>query len=123
MNVKSIILLMCLYSSLAWSQNLVDYTNLINIQNSPKSFDDKGLNVFFDLGSWMGFSLSEDTNSTGFSGPYLLGQEHGLWAANSFVTLELTDTNGNSILNKLDYSKQVYLPGKLKAICNLSGFI
>lgn len=115
MNVKSIILLLCFYSSLAWSQNLVDYTNLINIQNSPKSFDDKGLNVFFDLGSWMGFSLSEDTNSTGFSGPYLLGQEHGLWAANSFVTLELTDTNGNSILNKLDYAKQVYLPGKLKS--------
>lgn len=115
MNVKSIILLLCFYSSLAWSQNLVDYTNLINIQNSPKSFDDKGLNVFFDLGSWMGFSLSEDTNSTGFSGPYLLGQEHGLWAANSFVTLELIDANGNSILNKLDHSKQVYLPGKLKS--------
>jgi hypothetical protein len=62
----------------------------------------------------MRFSISEDTNSTGFSDPYLLGQEHGVWAVNSFATLDLIDANGTSILKNIDYSKQTYLPGKLK---------
>lgn len=62
-----------------------------------------------------GVSLSEETNSAGFIGAYLLKQEHGLWDANSFVTLELIEANGNSILTKLDHSKQDCIPGKLKS--------
>lgn len=107
------ILTFCFLTITAFGQNQ-PISNVINMQNSPKSFDDKGLNVFFDLGSWMGFSLSEDTNSTSFSGPYILGLDHGIWSSENLVALDLVDEKGNSILKETDYSKQDYLPGKLK---------
>ena len=108
------ILLLCCCTIFACGQKQTAIPNVINMQNSPKSFSDKGLNAFFDLGSWMGFALSEDINGAPFSGPYILGQDNGIWASNNFAALDLIDTNGYSILKELDYSKQNYFPGSLE---------
>jgi len=108
------LLLILFFSSTAWSQSTLDFPNVIEMKNSPISSNTKGLNAFFDLGSWMGFALSENKNSTGFSGPYLLGIDHGLWAADNLISLDLIDKKGRSILNKLKSSKQTYLPGRLE---------
>lgn len=114
------IFLLCCCTIFACGQKQVAIPNVINMQNSPKSFSDKGLNAFFDLGSWMGFALSEDKNGTTFSGPYILGLDHGVWTSNNFAALDLIDNNGYSILKELDYSKQTYLPGSLETQLQLS---
>jgi len=108
------LLLILFFSSAAWSQSTLDFPNVIEVKNSPTSSNTKGLNAFFDLGSWMGFALSENKNLTGFSGPYLLGIDHGLWAADNLISLDLIDKKGRSILNELKSSKQTYLPGRLE---------
>jgi len=108
------LLIILFFSSAGWSQSTLDFPNVIEMKNSPTSSNTKGLNAFFDLGSWMGFSLSENKNSTGFSGPYLLGVDHGLWAADNLISLDLIDKKGNSILKELKSSKQTYLPERLE---------
>ena len=95
-------------------QEKLHFINVINLNNSPDSPKDEGLNVFFDLGSWMGFSLSDEETNTGFSGPYILGLEHGIWSSNNFTSIDLISENGNSLLTNLNYSEQKYFPGKLE---------
>ena len=96
------ILLLCL-ATISCKKESVTFSNIINLKNSPAYPDEKGLNAFFDLGSWMGFSLSDDKTTTGFSGPYILGLEHGIWASNNFTSLDLISENGNSLLINLNY--------------------
>ena len=90
------------------------FTNIINLKNSPTSPNDEGLNAFFDLGSWMGFSLSDKESATTFSGPYVLGLDHGIWISNNIASLDLISENNNSILINLNYSEQNYFPGRLE---------
>lgn len=104
---------MCALSLLALGQTHDAFQDVLRVKNSPDSSSAQGLNAFFDLGSWMGFSLPEDTNSTGFSGPYLLGLEHGVWASNDFCNVDLLDGDGGSILNRIKSSEQTYWPGRL----------
>ena len=103
----------CLFTY-CYTQSIPPISNVIQLKNSPSSPVDQGLNAFFDLGSWMGYALSEDSKSTGFSGPYLLGIEHGIWAADHLLSLDVTSENGKSLLTALQSSDQNYFPGKLE---------
>ncbi len=113
---KRTLLLIFSFSFISFScvQEKLSFINVINLNNSPNSPKDEGLNVFFDLGSWMGFSLSDEETNTGFSGPYILGLEHGIWSSNNFASIDLISENGNSLLTNLNYSEQKYFPGKLE---------
>ena len=114
-NKKTLLLILSFYFiSFSCAQEKLIFINVINLNNSPDSPKDEGLNVFFDLGSWMGFSLSDEETNTGFSGPYILGLEHGIWASNNFTSIDLISENGNSLLTNLNYSEQKYFPGKLE---------
>ena len=95
-------------------QEKLSFINIINLNNSPDSSKNEGLNVFFDLGSWMGFSLSDEKTNTGFSGPYILGLEYGIWSSKNFTSIDLISENGNSLLTNMNYSEQKYFPGKLE---------
>ena len=114
------ILLLCI-AIISCKKENIPFSNLIDLKNSPTSPTDEGLNAFFDLGSWMGFSLSDDNTTTGFSGPYILGMEHGIWASNNFTSLDLVAENGNSLLRNLNYSEQNYFPGKLENQLHFEG--
>ena len=109
-----LIILSFYFISFSCAQEKLSFINVVNLNNSPDSPKDEGLNVFFDLGSWMGFSLSDEETNTGFSGPYILGLEHGIWSSNNFTSIDLISENGNSLLTNLNYSEQKYLPGKLQ---------
>jgi putative isomerase len=114
-NNKTLILILSFYLIFfSCAQEKLHFINVINLNNSPDSPKDEGLNVFFDLGSWMGFSLSDKETNTGFSGPYILGLEHGIWSSNNFTSIDLISENGNSLLTNLNYSEQKYFPGKLE---------
>ena len=117
-----LILLSFYIYSYCYTQSTTPVSNAIYLQNSPNSSVDEGLNVFFDLGSWMGFSLSSDSTSTGFSGPYLLGLEHGVWASKQLVNFDVISTNGKSLLTNLKSSEQNYLPGKLENQLHFENF-
>ena len=107
-------ILLLFFAAVSCKKTIIPFSNVIELKNSPTSPTDEGLNAFFDLGSWMGFALSDDKTTTGFSGPYILGVEHGIWASNNFTSLDLVDENGNSLLRNLNYSEQNYFPGKLE---------
>ncbi|MDP7568050.1 MAG: hypothetical protein QF383_06630, partial [Flavobacteriales bacterium] len=104
-------ILLLFFAAVSCKKTIIPFSNVIELKNSPTSPTDEGLNAFFDLGSWMGFALSDDKTTTGFSGPYILGVEHGIWASNNFTSLDLVDENGNSLLRNLNYSEQNYFPG------------
>ena len=102
------------FAAVSCKKATAPFSNVIDLKNSPSYPVDEGLNAFFDLGGWMGFALSDDKTKTGFSGPYILGLEHGVWASNNFASLDLISENGNSLLTNLNYSEQEYFPGKLE---------
>jgi len=107
-------ILLLFFTAVSCKKATAPFSNVIDLKNSPSYPTDEGLNAFFDLGGWMGFALSDDKTKTGFSGPYILGLEHGVWASNNFASLDLISENGNSLLTNLNYSEQEYFPGKLE---------
>ena len=107
-------ILVLIFATVSCKKATTTFSNVIDLKNSPSHATDEGLNAFFDLGSWMGFALSEDKTKTGFSGPYILGLEHGIWASNNFASLDIISENGNSLLTNLDHSEQDYFPGRLE---------
>ena len=107
-------ILVLIFATVSCKKATTTFSNVIDLKNSPSHATDEGLNAFFDLGSWMGFALSEDKTKTGFSGPYILGLEHGFWASNNFASLDLISENGNSLLTNLEHSEQDYFPGRLE---------
>jgi putative isomerase len=79
------------YSYLDISKNILDY------RITPKDkFDKSGL-MFSDQGAWFAYSLADPTNKQpGFSGPFLMTQQNGVWISASFTTMKLK-ANGKPI--------------------------
>lgn len=75
--------------------NLTFSQNILNYQISPKTkFDKSGL-MFSDQGAWFAFSLSDSNEQTGFSGPFLMTQQNGIWASQSLSELIIGNTKWN----------------------------
>ena len=81
---------------LKFSENILDYTV------TPKNkFDKSGL-MFSDQGAWFAYSFPDSTNITGFTGPFLMTQQNGVWASTSLVNIVFDNVKWNS------YSKASY---------------
>lgn len=67
------------------SENILDY------RITPKdAFDKSGL-MFSDQGAWFAYSFTDSTsNSLGFSGPFLMTQQNGVWSSENLIYLALT---------------------------------
>ena len=58
--------------------------------------------MFSDQGAWFAYSLADSTsNGAGFSGPFLLTQNNGIWSSKSLATLTL---KGEDNTNSIDWS-------------------
>ena len=80
---------------LNFSQNILDY----HITPNDK-FDKSGL-IFSDLGAWFGFSfLNSIDKITGFTGPFLMTQQNGVWASASLTNLEIQNNEWKSYATK-----------------------
>ncbi|MEX6626371.1 MGH1-like glycoside hydrolase domain-containing protein [Tenacibaculum salmonis] len=92
------------------------HTNVLNYVFTPKhKFDKKGL-MFSDQGAWFAYSFPDSINTTGFSGPFLMTQQNGIWSSSSLTNLVLKNTKWTSIDTK-SYSshlEQVFLSEKLE---------
>jgi len=87
-------------SSLELSKNILDY------RITPKDSIDKSGLMFSDQGAWFGFSLTDtDIPLTGFSGPFLMTQQNGIWSSMSLSRLLLTSGNHNE--NLIDPKKDL----------------
>lgn len=93
------------YSYLDISKNILDY------RITPKDkFDKSGL-MFSDQGAWFAYSLADPTsNQLGFSGPFLMTQQNGVWLSASLIAMKVK-ANGKPIdftfKNQASYSSHL----------------
>jgi putative isomerase len=82
--------------SIEFSKNILDY------RLTPRDSLDKSALMFSDQGAWFAYSLADSTsNGAGFSGPFLLTQNNGIWSSKSLATLTL---KGEDNTNSIDWS-------------------
>ncbi|MFB3389769.1 trehalase family glycosidase [Flavobacterium sp. LAR06] len=87
-----------------WSQksfpNLESAKNSINYKGNPKKATDRTALAFSDKGAWFAFGFLEPSEvKAGFSGPFLMTEQNGVWLSPSFVSLELKDENKQEVIN------------------------
>ncbi|WP_266158320.1 MGH1-like glycoside hydrolase domain-containing protein [Dyella silvatica] len=68
------------------------YSDVLDLHGEPQTPADRSFNIFFDAGSWHGYSLppTADT-STGFVGPFVHSLGDGQWVGSRFAQLALKD--------------------------------
>lgn len=80
--------------AMAYDKNILDYRI-----TPADSLDKTGL-MFSDQGAWFAYSLPDSTsNHSGFSGPFLLTEQNGIWASESLSKLTLKDENNTNIID------------------------
>ena len=83
--------------------NLEYSKNILNFKGTPKSLDDRSSLVFTDKGSWFGFGfLDSGISKFGFSGPFLLTEQNGVWLSPDYFFLILHNDGPNLVI---DWSK------------------
>jgi len=71
--------------------HLLKSKNILNYVGTPKSIKDKNMLMFSDQGAWFAYSLPDSTKTYGgFSGPFLMTQENGVWLGDVFSKWLLT---------------------------------
>ncbi len=61
--------------------------NILNYKTTPKDkFDKNGL-MFSDQGAWFAYSCADTTEFVGFSGPFLMTQQNGIWSSQCLSAL------------------------------------
>jgi len=118
MNILRILLILVifLFFRISFSQENVSTSNelsdLLDYKGSPETPYDRTPLVYSDQGTWFGFNLpSEPVNTIGFSGPFLMTQENGVWLSSKFFSLDLRETEtGNKLnLSNFSFSQSSYL--------------
>jgi len=100
-SVKSLIILtmalLLLDAGSAWAGPQVRpadarYVDVLDLRGAPKTPTDRSFNIFFDAGSWHGYSLPPASDAvTGFSGPFVHSLGEGRWTGARFAELALKD--------------------------------
>ncbi len=76
-------------SFLNFSKNSLDY------HSTPKDAKDRSGLMFSDQGAWFAYGQPKESKaSIGFSGPFLMTQQNGVWLSASFMgaTIKVDDT-------------------------------
>jgi len=85
--------------------NLIYYpANSLDYSGSPDSSRDRSLLAFSDLGAWFAYGLpTEPSNYGGFSGPFLLTQENGVWSSDVLSKLEIIKLDAGKPVDWSDF--------------------
>ncbi|UUW10944.1 trehalase [Flavobacterium plurextorum] len=74
--------------------------NSLNYKGNPANATDRNSLAFSDKGAWFAFGFLDTPNTqAGFSGPFLMTEQNGVWLSPSSVSLQLTDENKNEVIN------------------------
>ena len=81
-----------------WSQKsfpiLESTKNSLNYKGNPANATDRKSLAFSDKGAWFAFGFLEPSAvQAGFSGPFLMTEQNGVWLSPSLVSLQLNDEN------------------------------
>lgn len=89
------------------------YPDVLTLQGAPAAPTTMDVAVFSDMGAWHGYTLPAHFTG-GFSGPFLMTQQNGVWASPSLANLYLTNAaTGEPVILDTAAFDAVYLPGKL----------
>lgn len=88
----------------SWSQKafpiLESSKNSINYKGNPTKATDRKSLAFSDKGAWFAFGFLDESNvQAGFSGPFLMTEQNGVWLSPSFVSMQLNDENKQEAIN------------------------
>jgi putative isomerase len=79
---------------LKFSENVLDY------HITPKDSTDKSGLMFSDQGAWFAYGLNDSIqNQIGFSGPFLMTQNNGIWSSNTLNSIKIGEKIDQNLLN------------------------
>jgi len=70
-----------------------EFFNLLDYKGTPQSAEDKSFLAFSDKGSWFAYSIPNSSAQNGFSGPFIMSQENGVWLGPSLLNIHIKDLN------------------------------
>ncbi len=77
----------------AKTEHLLFSKDILDFKGTPKDKTARNMLMFSDLGAWFAYGLSDSLPSSGgFSGPFLMTQENGVWVSPNLTQLHLTDS-------------------------------
>ena len=105
------------FNFLRFSQNILDY------RITPKDSVDKSGLMFSDQGAWFAYSLPKTGKGTlGFSGPFLMTQQNGIWSDVMLSRLSINEGMHNDRLinfkDDLVNQNSYYLARKIRCLLN-----
>ena len=90
----------CAAKGLPPAESDTAYLDLLDLHGTPKSATDRSFNIFFDAGSWHGYSLPPSGDaSTGFVGPFAHSLHGGQWVGERVAQLILRDAASHRDIN------------------------
>lgn len=97
--LSSVLLNACLPDSSKQTAKNIFPENVLDYSGFPAFAFDKNSLTFSDQGAWFSYGFQEDSsNHIGFSGPFLMTQENGVWSSEVLSHLKLKDDKGNELL-------------------------
>ena len=95
---------------LQYSKNILDYSI------TPTKKKDKNGLMYSDQGAWFAYSFPDSTDITGFSGPFLMTQQWGVWSSSSLVNLSIDNNQwtAHSTTSYNSHLEQVYTSENLE---------
>jgi putative isomerase len=76
-----------------YAENMLDYNG------TPQHKLDKNMLMFSDQGAWFAYSFPNSAeNHAGFSGPFLMTQQNGVWSSGTLAALHLFDEHSQAVV-------------------------
>lgn len=82
--------------------DLSPFEDVLDLKGVPDSASDRYPYIFSDQGAWFGFAIPNKGNHNqygGFSGPLLIGVNHGTWISKTLCQLTIFDVETNAYLD------------------------
>ncbi|WP_136464973.1 MGH1-like glycoside hydrolase domain-containing protein [Flagellimonas onchidii] len=76
--------------------------NVLDYVGTPTKPRDRDMLMFSDQGAWFGYSMPKNITGGGFSGPFLMTQENGVWSSSNLIQFQLTTNNGHKTIDWKD---------------------
>ena len=81
-------------------KNLELSKNNLNYKGNPKDAKDRKSLAFSDKGAWFAFGILEPSEiQAGFSGPFLMTEQNGVWISPSLISLQLIDEKQQELID------------------------
>ncbi|MDI9340961.1 MAG: trehalase family glycosidase [Sediminibacterium sp.] len=75
-------------------------SNSLNYIGTPVKATDRNSLVYSDKGAWFGYGFPNSEHlQCGFSGPFLMTEQNGVWLSSSFSPVFLNDENNAALIN------------------------